>query len=75
MFLVQECFNYTEARGQSSLVEGVQRGGHLLPAPGFLHLLQLSLLFEDVSGQVAVPGDAPHLWVVLELLPQLLVIV
>ncbi len=49
--------------------------GNLLPAPGFLHFLQLSLLLKDVSGQVAVTGDAFHLWMVLKLLDQLLVVV
>lgn len=49
--------------------------GNLLPAPGFFHFLLLSLLFQDVSGQVAMTGDAFHLWVVLKLLYQLLVVV
>ncbi len=34
-----------------------------------------SLLLKDVSGQVAVTGDAFHLWMVLKLLDQLLVVV
>lgn len=48
---------------------------NLLPAAGFFHFPLLSLLFQDVSGQVAVTGDASHLWVVLKLLDQLLVVV
>lgn len=48
---------------------------NLLPASGFFHFPLLSLLFQDVSGQVAVTGDASHLWVVLEFLYQLLVVV
>lgn len=50
-------------------------GWDLLPAACLLHLPQLSFLLEDVSGQVAMAGDAPHLRVVLELLLQLLVVV
>ncbi len=49
--------------------------GNLLPAPGFLHFQQLSLLLQDVSGHVAVTGNAFHLWMVLKFLYQLLVVV
>lgn len=48
---------------------------HVLPAAGLFHGLQLLLLVVEGLGKVSVLGDASDLRVVLELLPQLLVVV
>lgn len=48
---------------------------HVLPAASLFHDLQLLPLVVEGLGQVSVLGDASDLWVVLELLPQLLVVV
>lgn len=48
---------------------------HVLPAASLFHDLQLLPLVVKGLGQVSVLGDASDLRVVLELLPQLLVVV
>lgn len=50
-------------------------GSDVLPATSVLHLLDLATLLVEVVGQVAVAGDAADVRVVLELVPQLLVVV
>lgn len=52
-----------------------KKNGDVLPAASLFHDLQLFPLVVEGLGQVAVLGDASDLRVVLELLPQLLVVV
>lgn len=52
-----------------------KKNGDVLPAASLFHDLQLLPLVVEGLGQVAVLGDASDLRVVLELLPQLLVVV
>lgn len=47
----------------------------ILPALSFSHDLQLISLMVDVLGQVPVLSDTSDLWMVLELLLQLLAVV
>lgn len=69
--ILNQCTASTKKEARRWLIGG----GYLLPASCLLHFPQLSFLFVDVSGQVAMTGDALHLRVVLELLFQLLVVV
>lgn len=60
---------------QTSGLAPEKKNEHVLPAASLFHDLQLLPLVVEGLGKVPVLGDASDLRVVLELLPQLLVVV
>lgn len=65
----------TTMHSHRTAISTVGRVGDVLSPTGFPHLPDLAALLVEVMGQVAVAGDTEDLRMVLELLPQLLVVI